>query len=76
MQRDRNDFRRDLPSPPRRSQDNYASALAEVYRALDEAELVAPDEADREFVAEVRNTVRMELLDVIPSEEDGDGQPD
>ncbi|QLH78666.1 hypothetical protein HZS55_15830 [Halosimplex rubrum] len=71
MKRDRQDFKRDLPAPPTRSQDNYASALAEVYRTLDEAELVAPGADEREWVGEIREQVRGELIHVI---EDEDGE--
>ncbi|PSQ32184.1 hypothetical protein BRD06_00420 [Halobacteriales archaeon QS_9_67_15] len=74
MQSDRDKFSRDLPAPPRRSRDNYASAVAEVYRALNEAELVAPDGADRQFVDEGRGTVRAELLDAIEDVEDTDAE--
>ena len=71
MSKKPHDFR-DLPEPPRRSQDNYASALAEVYRALNEAELVAPGDSERDWVGEAAEMVRAELLNQIESEEDSD----
>lgn len=72
--RERNSFKRDLPDPPRQSEDNYASALSEVYAALDTAELVAPEDAQREFVQGVRDDVRAELLSVIESDGGPDGE--
>lgn len=65
-------FSRDLPAPPERSHDNYASAIAEVYRALDEAEMVAPLEGDREWVQDVREQVRAELMEKLDNLEGGD----
>lgn len=58
-------FRRDLPDPPRQSEDNYASALAEVYADLDTAELVATDDERREFVRRIRDDIRSQLLEVL-----------
>lgn len=62
----RRSFKRDLPAPPERSQDNYASALADVFRALDEAYMVAPDDSARNFVEKLRNDVKPNMLDAIP----------
>jgi len=59
--RGRDNFKRDLPSPPRRGQDNYTSALVEVESALDSAWHVAPTENDRERVDEWRDEIRDEL---------------
>lgn len=50
------------------------SALAEVYRTLDEAELVAPGDDERAWVSEIRDQVRNELIHVIEDEEDSDGE--
>lgn len=63
--REKHQLNRDLPEPPQQSEENYAAALAEVYRALDEAEMVAPDEAGREFVDQVRDRVRGRMLERI-----------
>jgi hypothetical protein len=60
-----NRFKRDLPAPPRRGQDNYTSALVQVEAALDTAWHVAPTEEDREQVDEWRDEVRDELRDLI-----------
>lgn len=59
-------FKRDLPAPPERSWDNYASALADVFRALDEAYMVAPDNDGRDFVERMRSDVKPAMLDAIP----------
>lgn len=65
MRGDRNDFRRELPSPPRRGEGNYTSALVQVEAALDTAWHVAPTESDREQVDEWRDEVREVLRDAI-----------
>lgn len=54
-------FKADLPDPPRQTQDNYAAALARVYRALNDARLVAPHPEGREFVDDLTEQVRGEL---------------
>jgi len=63
--RDRDSFKRDLPSPPRRSQDDYCSALAELYRALDEAEMVATNDEQRQWVQDTRSYIREYLMDEL-----------
>jgi len=65
-------FKRDWPEPPRRSVDNYAAALARVYRELNEAHLVAPHPEGREFVAELRDQVRGELQVELEDDDRGD----
>jgi len=70
--RDRDNFRRELPSPPRRSEDNYTSALVQVEAALDQAWHVAPTENDRERVDEWRDDVREQLrymIETVPNED-------
>ena len=63
--REKDQFKRDLPSPPRRSQDNYTSAIAELYRALDEAEMVAPTDEQRAWVDSIRQDVREHLMNEL-----------
>jgi len=65
----RRGFKRDLPAPPKRSADNYLSCLAELYRQLDEAEMVAPLPGDREWVEETRERVREELMERLDAKE-------
>jgi len=74
--RDKQDrFKRDLPAPPQQSEENYAAALAEVYRALDEAEMVAPDSGSRDFVDQIRERVRARMIEAI-GEVSKDNNPD
>lgn len=68
----RDNFKRDLPAPPRRSEDNYTSALVQVESALDEAWYVAPTENDRELVDQWRDEVKAELRDLIRHMGDSD----
>ena len=63
--REKDQFKRDLPAPPRRSQDNYTSAIAELYRALDEAEMVAPTDEQRAWVDSIRQDVREHLMNEL-----------
>lgn len=63
-------FKRDLPSPPRRGQDSYTSALVQVESALDTAWHTAPTEEDRERVDAWRDELREELRRCIDRLED------
>jgi len=57
----KDNFKRDLPSPPKRSHDNYVSALVQIEAALDTAWHVAPTGPDRQNVDVWRDEVRTEL---------------
>ena len=60
---------RDLPKPPRRSEDNYVTALLEVHSALQEARWVAPGDDEREWIDELEEMVRGEFMPRITEEE-------
>ena len=60
---------RDLPKPPRRSEDNYVTALLEVHSALQEARWVAPGDDEREWIDELEEMVRGEFMPRITDEE-------
>lgn len=65
---------RDLPKPPRRSEDNYVTALLDVHSALQEARWVAPGDDEREWVDDLEERVRNEFMPRIgieESEQDG-----
>lgn len=58
---------KDLPDPPAQNSENYASALSKTLRALDTTWQVAPYEQDRQFIEDLQEEVREELLDVLKS---------
>lgn len=64
---------RDLPEPPRRSEDNYVSALLDVHSALQEARWVAPGDDERAWVDDLEERVRSEFMPRIGMEE-GEGE--
>lgn len=72
FRRTQNRFR-DLPAPPRRSEDNYVSALLDVHSALQEARWVAPGDDEREWVDDLEERVRNEFMPRIGMEE-GEGE--
>lgn len=61
---------RDLPKPPKRSRDNYASALAETLKALDTAWNVAPGDDERNYIDHRRQEIKSELLHQLDVMED------
>jgi len=63
--KERDSFKRDLPAPPKRSRDNYTSALVQVEAALDTAWHVAPSDMDRAQIDEWRDELRDELRRMI-----------
>lgn len=63
---------RDLPPPPRRSEDNYVSALLDVHSALQEARWVAPGDDEREWIDGLEERVRGEFMPRIGMEEGED----
>jgi len=75
MRNNKDRFKRDLPAPPQQSKENYAAALAEVYRALDEAEMVAPNTSNRDFVDQIRERVRGRMIEAIEDVSE-DNNPD
>lgn len=59
-----------LPDPPRRSEDNFVNALTQVYSALSEAHWVAPDEEGREWIGQLEDAVKNEILERLEDDSD------
>lgn len=58
-------FREGLPEPPRRSQDNYVSALIQAHRYLQLAERVGPQAQQRAWAEDKADELREVIGDEI-----------